>query len=734
MKKVTECCISLPARVVLFFYCFLLAACSNEVSSSSDNRDTTGVTSLTTPTGFCGDYNPYTNQAVFTWNAVAGADGYKIYWNTTNDFSTALIDVENTTANEGFTLYGFSAAVTTYYYWVAAFSSSLPSTHSSSISITTSAVSPENLRVTSGDGLTFSIAWNAVAGITGYVIYAGKTNDPSTAEKTESIETNSVPVTLNGTECPYGTPVYIWVTSKKGETESDFGSPVVYTPAAPTVSAPSITLVQNDNSATLSWSAVTGCTGYKVYIGTTSDPDQAVLSQTLIDGTTTAVVSAENSGIKYYVWVTAFLTQNDLTYESAFGDPLTFYQPLPATEMITTTGAKTESSIDLSWLAVTGASKYAVYYGTTNNTADAVKFSAATADLSLTVTGLTSGTTYYFWVRAVDAYDDEGEFSDSTQSKTRILAPQNVSLSIIEDTSVVISWSASTGATSYTVAYGMSDSLSDASKITDCTGLSKNITGLSEGTRYYFWVNAVDSATSYETSYSLPVSGNTLPARPVGLTVSGYTSESVTLCWTAIPGAATYRVCYNTTNTGSSSVKFGTTADTSITVTGLSGGITYYFWVQAYYNGTWSSLSDSVSQNTSGNQDTPGTGTKVWMSGTVSASGSRSFIFSAVSGNTYTVYWDDLYNGSGSYTCDVKVSAYMGSTNYFTDVDSGYITGRSFTPSCDGTVYIKVQPWSSGSGTFAVAVMRGTSNVTVKNQLLPPVHTGGNKGPGFHPE
>jgi hypothetical protein len=703
MKKSTE---RYGPLLMIFAVFFIFASCSNETTGSETSENTEG-TSLTVPADFNGIYNPYTNEALFTWNTVSGATGYKIYRNTTNDFSTAVLEIENATTNEGFTLYGFSDEVVTYYFWITAFNSSVQSAHSSSVTITTSVISPGNLRITASDGLSFSIAWDAVTGITDYIVYGSKTNDPSTAEKTGSIKTNNATITLNSAECAYGTPVYIWVVAEKSSVVSSFGSPLIYTPAAPSIPAPVVTLVQNDNSAVLTWTAVSNVTGYKVYTGTSSDSAQATLSETLAGDTTTATVYAASPGIKYYVWVTAYLTQNDSTYESVFGDALTFYQPLSATEMITTTGTKTENSIGVSWLTVTGASKYAVYYGTANDSASAEKFPDTTTNLSLTVTGLSAGTTYYFWVRAVDAYDDEGVFSDSTQSKTKISAPQNVTLSSIDDTCADLSWSASEGATSYTVAYGISDNISGALKITDCTGLSKHITGLTSGTRYYFWVNAVDSATSYETAYSVSVSGTTLPSRPVGLTVSSYTTESVTLCWTAIPHAVTYRVYYNTTNTSSNSVKFGTTADTTITVTGLSGGTTYYFWVQAYYNGTWSSLSDSVYQNTSGSS------TKNWVSGYVSTSGTKYYTFSATANRTYSVYWDDSYSGSGVYTCDVKVSAYMGSTNYFMNQDSGYTTGQSFTPSTSGTVYIKVQPWTSGSGTFAVAVMSGTSNVVL---------------------
>ena len=85
----------------------------------------------------------------------------------------------------------------------------------------------------------------------------------------------------------------------------------------------------------------------------------------------------------------------------------------------------------------------------------------------------------------------------------------------------------------------------------------------------------------------------TAPAAPTGLTVTGTTSSSVSLSWTAPSGTVTgYDVYRNGTEIGSAS---GTTD----TVTGLSASTTYSFTVAAYNSAGTGPQSSSVSATTS---------------------------------------------------------------------------------------------------------------------------------------
>jgi uncharacterized repeat protein (TIGR02543 family) len=96
-----------------------------------------------------------------------------------------------------------------------------------------------------------------------------------------------------------------------------------------------------------------------------------------------------------------------------------------------------------------------------------------------------------------------------------------------------------------------------------------------------------------------------------------------------------------------------------------------------------------------------------WTNGSITSTASGSAVwysFNVTSGTTYYVWWNDGRLSDGSKTLDVKVSAkYSSGTTIFTEIDDGYATPRQFTASSDGTVKIKVEPYTvTRTGTFAV--------------------------------
>jgi hypothetical protein len=87
--------------------------------------------------------------------------------------------------------------------------------------------------------------------------------------------------------------------------------------------------------------------------------------------------------------------------------------------------------------------------------------------------------------------------------------------------------------------------------------------------------------------------GGTAPGAPAGLTVTGTTSSSVSLSWTAPSGTVTG---YNVYRSGT---EVGTVTGTSDTVTGLSASTTYSFTVTAYNSAGAGPQSPAVSATTS---------------------------------------------------------------------------------------------------------------------------------------
>ena len=167
-------------------------------------------------------------------------------------------------------------------------------------------------------------------------------------------------------------------------------------------------------------------------------------------------------------------------------------------------------------------------------------------------------------------------------------APSGLTSTGKTDTSVTLSWTASTdnvGVTAYDVYAG-------SSVVKTVTGTppatSTTVTGLSPSTSYTFTVRARDAAGNTSAASNAvtvttnpPSSDTTPPTAPSGLTSTGKTDTSVTLSWTASTdnvGVTAYDVY-----AGSSVVKTvtGTPPATSTTVTGLSPSTTYTFTVKA---------------------------------------------------------------------------------------------------------------------------------------------------------
>ncbi len=152
---------------------------------------------------------------------------------------------------------------------------------------------------------------------------------------------------------------------------------------------------------------------------------------------------------------------------------------------------ETESSIDLSWDASTdnvGVTGYDVYQ-------DGALIASVTGT-TYQVTGLSSGTSYSFSIKAKDAADNISGFSNTATATTLApdteapSAPTNLSASNATNSTIDISWNASTdnvGVTGY-------DIYQDGTLIASVTGTTYQATGLSSETSYSFSVKAKDAA------------------------------------------------------------------------------------------------------------------------------------------------------------------------------------------------------------------------------------------------
>jgi hypothetical protein len=243
------------------------------------------------------------------------------------------------------------------------------------------------------------------------------------------------------------------------------------------------------------------------------------------------------------------------------------------------------------WVGSNGASSYEVYINTTSSTPSVA---AVTTDkTNAVINNLENDIIYYLWVRAVNSAGKSGYSSvEAGTPKTPTIAPAAPGRPILTagNRELSVYWQAVDGAAIYEVWVGTSGDPAQAQKYGgDITGgiTETIITGLTNEQTYYVWIKAKnDTSTS---SFSLPANAKpsafvALPETPDMPTVIPGNRE-LSVSWQPLEGTLFYEIWTGVTNNPANAVKHGADiSGTSITLTGLVNGTTYYIWLRAKNN------------------------------------------------------------------------------------------------------------------------------------------------------
>jgi fibronectin type 3 domain-containing protein len=259
--------------------------------------------------------------------------------------------------------------------------------------------------------------------------------------------------------------------------------------------------------------------------------------------------------------------------------------PIQTTGLAATGGS---AQIALTWNATTEATSYTVRRALATGGAYTMVASGLIGT-TFTDTGLTGAKTYYYVVTPADAFGD-GANSAEASATTSPDAPGNVTVTA-GNGQATLNWSASTGATGYSVLRATSPNGTYTMVASGLTGTSYTDTGLDNGTTYYYAVIATNASGS--SANSTQVNALTAPASPTGLAATADNAQ-VSLLWNSTTGAATYNVLRSTmSGSGYASVASGVTG-TSYTDTGLTNGTAYYYVVTATNTGGTSANSSEA--------------------------------------------------------------------------------------------------------------------------------------------
>ncbi|MHC1685881.1 MAG: fibronectin type III domain-containing protein [Clostridiaceae bacterium] len=212
-------------------------------------------------------------------------------------------------------------------------------------------------------------------------------------------------------------------------------------------------------------------------------------------------------------------------------------------------------------------------------------FDFANTQIIFTNTVLTTGTTYYYKVRAYKTVGTTRIYSAySTVVSSKPIPTQPVSVQSVSAgyNSTKTSCNSVVGATGYEI-FKSASSTGTYSKVGETTSTSYINTGLTTGTIYYYKVRTYKTVgtTRIYSNYSTVVNSKPVPSVPTNFKATKVNSTSINLTFTGVSGASGYEIYKSTSSAGPYSLLKSTTA-LSYTNVGLSSGKAYYYKIRSY--------------------------------------------------------------------------------------------------------------------------------------------------------
>ena len=445
--------------------------------------------------------------------------------------------------------------------------------------------------VSASDGTSTAlvrVTWSASSGATSYKVYRATSDSSSAATVLASGLTS---LYYDDSTAEVGTTYFYWVKAVNSVGTSDFsagdsGYRAYAVPDAPTGVAASDGT--STTGVTVTWTAVSGATSYSVYRGTSSATSSSSLLASELSATSYTDTAAV-AGTTYYYWVKA----TNVGGTSGFSAGDSGYRAVAAPSAPTGVSAAdglSASEISVSWTAVSGATSYSVYRGTSSASSSSSLLSSGIAATAYSDTTAVAGTTYYYWVKAVNAGGASAFSAADTGYLAVIVGPASVSASDGTYSGYIrVSWSASENATSYEVFRGTANAYSLAAKIAAPTATSFDDATATPGTLYHYWVRAVTSAGT--SAFSAGDTGYRQIGTPTGVSATTGIATGVTVSWSVVTGASHYEIGRADEGAASPATTLGSATSLSFTDTTAVPGVTYGYFVRAVASagaGAWS--------------------------------------------------------------------------------------------------------------------------------------------------
>ena len=387
------------------------------------------------------------------------------------------------------------------------------------------------------------------------------------------------------------------------------------------------------------------------------------------------------------------------------------------TNITLTAGTAAVTSVPLSWSASTGANRYMIYYSTDNST---FSLYAGTNSLSITVSGLTSNTLYYFKVIPITGTTNDtgyyGSYSNTVTATTLVdlanTAVPTISGTVKEGQTITGSngsWNVTPDSYLYQWLYfdqigaGFEGYIPISGATSSSYLIPTNYRSV-YGTSIRFRVTAVKSGYTSKIAYSTAATVAalaTVPDAPTGASGTNvginrpYGNGAVNLSWTAPTNTGGvsltgYKIEYQVPSVSTAWFAWsGNTTDTSstsITLTGL-GSVGYNFRIYAVNSvGTSTSASATGTISITTVPQAPTIGTATAFNGYVSVTYTAGATGGSAINNYIATSSPSSITGSAS-SGSIIVSGLTHNTAYTFTVRATNANGTSLASSASNTAY-----------------------------------------------
>ena len=379
-------------------------------------------------------------QLAVSWSQVTGASGYKVQWKSGSDaYNTG--DRQHVVTGGSTVTYTIPSltAGTEYTVRVTATKDNADDgTPSSEVTGTPKAAAPGQVTgVTVTAGVEqLAVSWTAVNGADGYKVQWKSGSDAYNTGDRQHVVTGGSTVIYTIPSLTAGTEYTVRVTATKADAAD--GPPSAEATGTPKAAAADqvtgVTVTEEVGQLAVSWTAVSGASGYKVQWKSGSDAYDTDTRQHEITGgsTTSYTIPSLTAGTEYTLRVTATKANAD------DGPPSSEVTGTPKAEapgqVTGVTVIEGVGELAVSWTEVSGASGYKVQWKSGSDAYDTdTRQHVVTGGSTVTYTipSLTAGTEYTVRVTATKANADDGPpSSEVTGTPKAVAAVPVVTLSL----------------------------------------------------------------------------------------------------------------------------------------------------------------------------------------------------------------------------------------------------------------------------------------------------------------